>query len=72
MNYDQDNMFLGQLPKRLVIGFVESDALNANIGKNRFDFKHYKMNFVALNVDGRHIPTIPLQLDFENNGYIRS
>ena len=26
MNYVQDNMFLGQLPKRLVIGCVESDA----------------------------------------------
>ena len=28
MNYVQDNMFLGQLPKRLVIGCVDSDALN--------------------------------------------
>jgi hypothetical protein len=27
---------------------------------------------VALNVDGRHIPAKPLQLDFENAGYIRS
>ena len=26
MNYVQDNMFLGQLPKRLVIGCVDSDA----------------------------------------------
>ena len=31
MNYVQDNMFLGQLPKRLVIGCVESDALNGTI-----------------------------------------
>jgi hypothetical protein len=37
-----------------------------------FDFKHYKINFVAFNVDGRHIPAKPLQSDFENNGYIRS
>jgi hypothetical protein len=27
---------------------------------------------VALNVDGRQIPTKPLQPDFENIGYIRS
>jgi hypothetical protein len=27
---------------------------------------------VALNIDGRQIPTKPLQPDFENNGYIRS
>ena len=72
MNYVQDNMFLGQLPKRLVIACVDSDALNGAIGKNPFDFKHYKINFVALNVDGRQIPTKPLQPNFENNGYIRS
>jgi hypothetical protein len=47
-------------------------ALNGAIGKNPFDFKHYKINFVALNVDGRQIPTKPLQPDFENNCYIRS
>ena len=56
MNYVQDNMFLGQLPKRLVIGCVDSDALNGAITKNPFDFKHYKINFMALNVDGRQIP----------------
>jgi hypothetical protein len=72
INYVEDNMFLGQLPKRLVIACVDSDALNGAIGKNPFDFKHYKINFVALNVDGRQIPTKPLQPDFENNGYIRT
>jgi hypothetical protein len=72
MNYVQDNMSLGQLPKRLVIGCVDSDALNGTITKNTFDFKHYKINFVALNVDGRQIPAKPLQPDFENAGYIRS
>jgi hypothetical protein len=63
---------LGQLLKRLVVVYVDSDALNGTIGKNPFDFKHYKINFVALNVNGRHIPAKPLQPDFENNGYIRS
>jgi hypothetical protein len=50
-NYVQDNIFLGQLPKRLVIGCVDSDALNGTITKNPFRFKHYKINFVALNVE---------------------
>ena len=72
MNYVQDNMFLGQLPKRLVIARVDSDALNGTIEENPFNFKHYKINFVALNVDGRQIPAKPLQPDFENNGYIRN
>jgi hypothetical protein len=65
-------MFLGLLPKRLVIGRVDSDALNGTITKFPFDFKHYKINFVALNVGGRQIPAKPLQPDFENVGYTRS
>ena len=72
MNYIQDNMFLGQLPKRLIIGCVDSDAWSGTITKNPFDFKHCKINFVALNMDGRQIPAKPLQPDFENAGYIRS
>ena len=66
MYYVQDNVLLGQLPKKLVIGCVDSDALNGAITKNPFDFKHYKINFVAL------IPAKPLQLDFENAACIRS
>ena len=61
MNYIQDNMILGQLPKRLVIACIDSDAQNGTIGENPFDFKHYKINFMALNVDGRQIPAKPLQ-----------
>ena len=72
MNYVQDNMFLRQLPKRLVIGCVDSDALNGTITKIPFDFKHYMINLLALNVDGRQIPAKLLQPDFENAGYIRS
>jgi hypothetical protein len=72
MNYVQDNMFLGQLSKRLVIGCVDSDTLNGTIMKIPFDFEHYKINFVALNVDRRQIPAKPLQPDFENAGYIHS
>ena len=50
----------------------DNDALNGTTTKNPFDFKHYKINFVALNVDGRQILTKPLKPDFENAGYFRS
>ena len=62
-NYVQDNMFLGHVPEKQVIICVESDALNWNIAKNPFNFHHFKINFVALNEEGRQIPTKPLQSD---------
>jgi hypothetical protein len=40
MNYVQDNMFLGQLPKRLVIGCVDSDALFISGDGISFVFMH--------------------------------
>ena len=51
---------------------MDSYALNGIITKNSFNFKHYKISFLALNVDGKQIPSKPLQPDFSNDGYTRS
>ncbi|XP_067398652.1 uncharacterized protein F54H12.2-like [Emydura macquarii macquarii] len=62
---NQENLFLGQLSKMLVLGFVDNDAFSGSYAKIPFHFKHYDINFVALYVDGEQIPTKPLQLDFK-------
>jgi hypothetical protein len=46
MNYVQDNMFLGQLPKRLVIACVDSDALND--GGTQLFLSHIQSHFLDL------------------------
>ncbi|XP_039366879.1 uncharacterized protein F54H12.2-like [Mauremys reevesii] len=66
---NQENLFLGQLPKMLVLGFVDNDTFSYS--KNPFHFKHYNINFVALYVDGEQIPTKPLQPDFEAGRCVR-
>ncbi|XP_034612914.1 uncharacterized protein F54H12.2-like [Trachemys scripta elegans] len=68
---NQENLFLGQLSKMLVLGFVDNDAFSGNYAKNPFNFKHYDINFVALYVDGEQIPTKPLQPDFEAGRCVR-
>ncbi|XP_044860314.1 uncharacterized protein F54H12.2-like [Mauremys mutica] len=68
---NQENLFLGQLPKMLVLGFVDNDAFRRSYAKNPFHFKHYNINFVALYVDGEQIPTKPLQPDFEAGHCVR-
>ncbi|XP_071042669.1 uncharacterized protein F54H12.2-like [Parasteatoda tepidariorum] len=45
MSFVQDNVFVGQIPKRLIIGCVENDAFHGTFEKNPFDFKH--LNFIA-------------------------
>ncbi|XP_044857256.1 uncharacterized protein F54H12.2-like [Mauremys mutica] len=68
---NQENLFLGQLPKMLVLGFVDNDAFSGSYTKNPFHFKHYDINFVALYVDGEQVPTKPLQPDFEAGRCVR-
>ena len=43
----KENLFLGQLPEKVVIGFVNNDAYNGVIGKKPFNFKHNNISFIA-------------------------
>ena len=72
MSLIQDNVFVGQIPRRLVIGCVDNDAFHGTFSKSPFDFKHYHLNFISVYVDGQPVPYNPLELDFENSNYIRA
>lgn len=72
LSANQENLFLGQLPKRIIIGLVDNKAFSGHKDKNPFNFQHYNIDFLALNVDGVQIPSKPLKPDFTNNLFIRS
>ncbi|XP_070171501.1 uncharacterized protein F54H12.2-like [Polyergus mexicanus] len=59
-----DNVILGQLPKRIIVGFVNNKAFNGDRKLNPFNFKNYGINFFSLYVDGMQIPSRPLQPGF--------
>ena len=63
----KENLFWGQLPNRVVIGFVDNDAYNEMIGKNPFNFKHNNINFIALYKDGEQIPSRISQPYFDSH-----
>ena len=69
---NQENLFLGQQPKRIVLGLVENTAFSGNKNKNPFNFKHFDLDFLALYADGTQIPGKPLKPDFEEGLYMRS
>jgi hypothetical protein len=72
MSHNQDNLFLSQTPTRLVIGLVESAAFNGAYAKNPFNFKHFGLTYLSLNLDGRSVMGKPLSLDFEHNKYSKA
>jgi hypothetical protein len=47
----QEQVFQGQLPSRIVIGCVDHDAFDGMYTKNPYNFKHYKMTKLSLEVD---------------------
>ncbi|XP_023289846.1 uncharacterized protein F54H12.2-like [Orussus abietinus] len=62
-----DNAILGQLPKRIILGFVDNRAFNGDRKLNPFNFAHYNINYLSLYVDGIQVPSKPLQPDFTKN-----
>lgn len=67
-----DNIFLGQIPKRCIIGMVDSQAFNGTQKLDPFNFQHFNYNYLALYIDSTQIPAKPLTPDFKKNQYIRS
>lgn len=69
---NQENLFLGPLPRRIVLGCVSNAAFNGDQQLNPFHFHHFDINFLALYVDGKQVPAKPLQPDFAAQDYVRS
>ena len=65
-----DNIFLGQLPKRIAVCFVSNKAFNGDFTLNPFNFQHVNVNFMVLNIDGHQMPCKPLQPKFTSKKYI--
>ena len=72
MSHTHENLFLGTLPKRLILWCIDNDAYNGEYSKNPFNAKNNASNFLAVYVDGRQVTATPLQPNFETGSYIRS
>ena len=72
MSHTHENLFLGTLPKRLILWCIDNDAYNGEFSKNPFNAKNNAINLLAVYVDGRQVPAKPLQPNFETGSYIRN
>lgn len=61
------NIILGQLPKRIIVGFVKNKAFNGHVTLNPFNFDHFNINYLCLYVDGVQIPSKPLKPNFNKD-----
>lgn len=71
-SFMQDNVFLGVMPKRLIIACLQNASMNGQYTLNPFLFKHCNLNYVSVYVDGQPVPGKPLELNFPDKNYIRA
>jgi len=66
------NMFVGRLPKSLILGILASENFNGNYAKNPFNFKHHSCTDVSLKVNGAEVPTGGYHQDFDDLIFLKS
>ena len=59
-----ENIIKGPLPKRIVLGMVESQAYNGALDKNPFNFQHFYLKELSVSIDGEQIPYQPFNFDY--------
>ncbi len=66
-----EGVFRGQLPDRIVLGLVTDSAMTGGYQENPFNFQHFNLNYLTLNVNGENLPNRPFTPDFTNKKYLR-
>jgi hypothetical protein len=69
--FEIENMYMGNVPFRVTMGLVSNEAFIGNYALNPYNFQHFNLCYLCMNVDGRQIPTQPYQLDFSKKKYLR-
>lgn len=68
---NQDNLFMGQIPKFIIVGFVDNEGYTGSYMRNPFNFEHYDTEFISLYADGQPFPAKPFQPLFQRDQFTR-
>ena len=63
-------VFNGQLPRRMVVGFVSSDAFFGNSKKSPFNFSHHNVKEISVHAGGNIYPRDPLKMNYAKNQFV--
>lgn len=70
-SYNINNVFLGKLPFRMVVGMIKADAYNGDKKLNPFLFEHFSLNNISILSNGKCIPNVPYEPDFSKKRVCR-
>ena len=66
-----EDIWQGEVPSRLVVGLVKSQAYNGDYHLNPFHFEHFDVSDVGFFVNGEATPRPAYKLDLENGIYLQ-
>ena len=66
-----DNIFMGQLPRRIAIGMVSDSSMSGHYQQNPFNFQHFDLNNIVLYVDAEADPKKANEPNFTTKQYLR-
>lgn len=69
MQVVKEGLFSGQIPRRLVLGFVTAEAYGGKQSLNPYDFIHAKCNYLCCFVDGVRHPSRAMSPNFDTGDY---
>ena len=71
LSCNEEGLYSGQLPRRLIIGLVESSAYEGRYNKNPYNFQPFNLTYACVYKNGVQIPSKPFTPDFTNGCYAR-
>jgi len=69
-SFVEENVFMGSLPSKIVIGFVKNSSFNGTYSTDPFYFDHFDLNYLSITVNNMPLPVKSLNFDFANNSYL--
>lgn len=67
-----NSLFSGSLPRRMVIGLVQSEAVRGTYSSNPFVFKDFGISDIKIVSGTTTVPSTPYKLSFDNNNFMRA
>lgn len=66
-SFTMDNVTTGQLPKRLICGFIRNDAFDGDYARNPFNYENLNVTQIAAFIQGISYPATPFKPVYTGN-----
>jgi hypothetical protein len=69
-SFTREHISLGLSPKYAIVGLISTQAMQGLLSKNPFNFNHYNLKKISMNVDGEQVPLNAINCDYANENYM--